>query len=109
VTLIAGGRSKGADFTELAQALVRRGVSLVLIGEAAEQIAEAAGRAGVTGIARAESLPQAVELAHSRARPGGVVLLSPACASFDMFRDMAERGRIFKAIVRQIVEKEGDR
>jgi len=108
VILIAGGRSKGDGFGELAQAAARRGASLVLIGEAAEDIAMAAQAAGVHHIARAAALPEAVRLAFAQAKPGEVVLLSPACASFDMFKSMAERGRIFKETVRALSEQEGE-
>ncbi len=99
VVLIAGGRPKVDDFSGLAEAAARRGVSLVVIGEAGPAIARAAEAAGVPEIAAADSLPEAVETARRRARSGDVILLSPACASFDMFEDMAERGRIFKETV----------
>jgi len=108
VILIAGGRSKVDGFSALAQTAALRGASLVLIGEAAEVIAKAAQAAGVRHIARAAALPEAVKVAYSQAKPGDVVLLSPACASFDMFKDMAERGRIFKEAVKALLEQEGE-
>jgi UDP-N-acetylmuramoylalanine--D-glutamate ligase len=94
VVLIAGGRDKGQDFGPLA-ALVRRAVKhLVLIGEGADAMARA--WAGVPA-ERASTMGEAVARAWSAAGgAGGVVLLSPACASFDMFRDYEDRGRRFK-------------
>jgi len=106
VALIAGGRPKVHDFTALADEVARRGAALILIGEAADEIAAAAQAAGVAAV-RAGGLEEAVRLAYERARPGGTVLLSPACASFDMFADMADRGRQFKQLVRQLGGREG--
>jgi len=109
VVLIAGGRAKVEDYRALAETAARRGASLVLIGEAAGAIAQAAEAAGVHKIVRAGALPEAVRLASTQARPGDVVLLSPACASFDMFKDMAERGRIFKAAVQALSQQQETR
>jgi UDP-N-acetylmuramoylalanine--D-glutamate ligase len=93
VVLIAGGRDKDQDFRPL-EPLVRKSVRLlVLIGEGADRIA-AAWPAVATR--RADSLAAAVEIAFDAARPRGTVLLSPGCASFDMFRDYEDRGRRFK-------------
>jgi UDP-N-acetylmuramoylalanine--D-glutamate ligase len=98
ITLIAGGKDKGGDYAPLA-GLVRERVShLILIGEAAERIDGALG--GLTDSRRAGSLEEAVRLAHELTRPGGTVLFSPACSSFDMFRDYEERARRFVALVR---------
>lgn len=107
VILIAGGRAKVRDFYGLAEAIARRGASLILIGEAAEEIGEAARKAGVKEIARAASLPEAVEAAYRQSEPGDVILLSPACASFDIFENMSQRGRVFKEAVQQLAEREG--
>ncbi len=107
VALIAGGRAKVHDFSALAQAVARRGVSLVLIGEAADELTAAARTAGVTQVSRAQTLPEAVHLAHRAVAQGGVVLLSPACASFDMFVNMAQRGQVFKDAVCDIVAARG--
>jgi UDP-N-acetylmuramoylalanine--D-glutamate ligase len=97
VVAIVGGVYKGGDFGLLAAPLATRGGEAVLIGEAADRIAEALqGRVPVT---RAASMDEAVTLALERARPGDVVVLAPACSSFDMFRDYADRGRVFKAAV----------
>ena len=102
VILIAGGRAKVHDFSVLAGALAQTRASLIVIGEAAEGIAAAAREAGVKEIAHARDLSEAVRIGCQRARPGDVVLLSPACASFDMFEDMAERGRVFKQVVAEL-------
>jgi len=106
IILIAGGRPKVRDFRGLAEMVARRKASLILLGEAAEQIASAARDAGVSDIARARDLRHAVQLAAQRGRPGDVVLLSPACASFDMFENMAERGRTFKHLVAELAAQE---
>jgi UDP-N-acetylmuramoylalanine--D-glutamate ligase len=107
VVLIAGGRPKVRDFGALAKAAANRGADLVLIGEAAEMIAEAAREAGVANIHVAVDLADAVARAYERARPGDVVLLSPACASFDMFESMAERGRTFKSLMAEMAANKG--
>ena len=97
IWLIAGGRDKGGDFSRLAPAIRQRVRRLVLIGEAAPLIAKAMG--GYQAIEQASTLKEAVESAAARAEVGDVVLLSPACASFDMFADYQDRGRQFKALV----------
>jgi UDP-N-acetylmuramoylalanine--D-glutamate ligase len=106
VALLAGGRAKVHEWRELAEAVAQRNAGLILLGEAAEEIAAAARKAGVGVVRRATSLPEAVELAHREVRPEGVVLLSPACASFDMFANMSERGRAFKEAVRELARRE---
>jgi len=101
VVLIAGGRDKGQDFSPLAP-LVRKAVRhLVLIGEGAGAMERA--WAGVPA-ERAGSMGAAVEAARRAAGEGGVVLLSPGCASFDMFRDYEDRGRRFKEEVRRLAQ-----
>ena len=102
IWLIAGGRDKGGDFSRLAPAIRQRVKRLVLIGEAAPLIANAMKE--YQGIERAGTLREAVELAASEADAGDVVLLSPACASFDMFADYQDRGRQFKALVQSLPE-----
>lgn len=102
IWLIAGGRDKGGDFSRLAPAIRQRVKRLVLIGEAAPLIANAMKE--YQGIERAGTLHEAVELAASEADAGDVVLLSPACASFDMFADYQDRGRQFKALVQSLPE-----
>jgi UDP-N-acetylmuramoylalanine--D-glutamate ligase len=96
--LIAGGRDKLGDYAPLVDALRDRGRALVLIGEAADRI-EAAAR-GVVPIARAGSMEEAVRTARELAQRGDAVLLSPACSSFDMFRDYKHRGDVFARAVR---------
>jgi UDP-N-acetylmuramoylalanine--D-glutamate ligase len=99
IVLIAGGRDKDSDFTELNE-LLRRGVrTVVLIGEAADKMEKAFG--GACPLTRASTLREAVEKARGLAKPGDVVLLSPACASFDMFKNFEDRGDQFKALVRE--------
>lgn len=97
IWLIAGGRDKGGDFSRLAPAIRRCVKRLILIGEAAPLIAKAVE--GYEAIERVGTLRDAVEAAARGAEPGDVVLLSPACASFDMFADYQDRGRQFKALV----------
>ncbi|MDA8241319.1 MAG: UDP-N-acetylmuramoyl-L-alanine--D-glutamate ligase [Nitrospiraceae bacterium] len=97
VILIAGGRDKAGDFSELRPLISRKVKTLVLIGEAAQKIRDAVGDA--TDTVTAADLREAVGISRARAGKGDVVLLSPACASFDMFRDFEDRGRQFKKIV----------
>ncbi|MFP3867462.1 MAG: UDP-N-acetylmuramoyl-L-alanine--D-glutamate ligase [Desulfobacteraceae bacterium] len=96
--LIAGGRDKGGDYGPLAPLIRERVKALILIGEARQNMAAALGHLANTQLAA--DLPQAVQLAWEEARAGDVVLLSPACSSFDMFKDYAERGKVFQASVR---------
>jgi len=98
--LIAGGRDKAGDFSVLRDLVSEKVKALVLIGEAAEKIREALGN--VTDTIIAKDLRNAVEICGQRAEKGDTVLLSPACASFDMFRDFEDRGRQFKKIVMEI-------
>jgi UDP-N-acetylmuramoylalanine--D-glutamate ligase len=100
--LIAGGRDKQGSYGPLVDALRDKGRALVVIGEAAEEIASAA--AGVVPIERASSMTEAVEIAGKLAQSGDAVLLSPACSSFDMFRDYKHRGDAFVAAVRALLE-----
>lgn len=102
--LIAGGRDKLGAYEPLVAALRDKGRALVLIGEAAARIEEAA--TGVLPIERASSMAEAVARARSLARSGDAVLLSPACSSFDMFRDYKERGDQFVAAVRALGSSE---
>jgi len=97
VLLILGGQGKSQDFGPLRDAVAARAAHTYLIGEDAEQIAAALGGVPLT---RAETLERAVELARAASSPGMVVLLSPACASFDQFSDFEARGGAFTALVR---------
>lgn len=100
ILLIAGGRDKAGDFTVLRTLVRERVKHLVLIGEAAEKIRKALS--GATGMSEANSMQEAVSICRTLARAGDVVLLAPACASFDMFRDYEHRGRVFKEAVREL-------
>ncbi|HTH93790.1 MAG TPA: UDP-N-acetylmuramoyl-L-alanine--D-glutamate ligase [Rhodocyclaceae bacterium] len=98
VVLIAGGDGKGQDFSPLRDAVQRAARAVVLLGRDADQIDAAIQGTGVP-IQRANDLPSAVHMAASLAEPGDAVLLSPACASFDMFRNYAHRAEVFVAAV----------
>ena len=103
LVLIAGGDGKGQDFSPLRSAVERSARGLVLIGRDAPLIEAAVAGAGVP-IRRAASMDQAVALAAQAARPGDAVLLSPACASFDMFRDYRHRGEVFRLAVERVID-----
>jgi UDP-N-acetylmuramoylalanine--D-glutamate ligase len=100
---IIGGRFKGGEFRDLAAPLAARGATVVAIGEARPLIREALGT--VVHVVEADDMRSAVRKAFAAAPPGGTVVLAPACSSFDMFRDYAERGRVFKQEV-QALESE---
>ena len=105
VILIAGGKDKGGSYLPLVQAAQKNVKTVVLLGEAAPLLEEAF--AGKVATARAASMSHAVQLASQLAQPGDVVLLSPACSSFDMFRNYAERGEVFRQAVANLVQHEG--
>jgi UDP-N-acetylmuramoylalanine--D-glutamate ligase len=100
LVLIAGGDGKNQDFTPLAAGFRGKVRHTVLIGRDAPVLARALS--GVCTLERCDSLPQAVHAAARAARPGDTVLLSPACASFDMFTDYRERGAVFAQAVREL-------
>ena len=100
VILIAGGQGKGADFTALRPVTERAVKALLLLGEDRQLLAEAL--AGCAPIELVDSLDAAVTRAAALAAPGDVVLLSPACASFDMFRNFADRGDRFRQVVMEL-------
>jgi UDP-N-acetylmuramoylalanine--D-glutamate ligase len=100
VVLIAGGDGKGADFRALREPVARHARAVVLIGRDAPQIETAL--AGVVPVVHAADMPAAVDAAAKLAQAGDVVLLSPACASFDMFRNYEHRGQVFAQAVREL-------
>ncbi|HEX3015486.1 MAG TPA: UDP-N-acetylmuramoyl-L-alanine--D-glutamate ligase [Desulfobacteria bacterium] len=105
IVLIAGGKNKGCDFNEFMTVVKRKVKELVLLGMAADELAQAATAQGVAKIHRADAFEQAVQIAADLAKPGDVVLLSPACTSWDMFNSFEERGDLFKNLVRERLNK----
>ena len=103
LVVIMGGRFKGGTFRDLLDPLAVRGAKVVAIGEARALIRDAFGES--IEVQEAEDMRGAVRRGFGAAPPGGVVLLAPACASFDMFRDYAERGRAFKQEARSLQEE----
>lgn len=101
VVLIAGGDGKGQDFSPLAPAVARIARAVLLIGRDAERIAAALAGVSVP-VQRVDTLEEATRLAYEAAQPGDVVLLSPACASLDMFRNYAHRAEVFISAARAL-------
>ena len=101
VVVILGGDGKGQDFSPLKDAIARHGRAAVLIGRDGPRIGAAIEGCGVPVLAAAD-MAAAVEAAAAQARPGDAVLLSPACASFDMFRNYGHRAEVFVAAVRAL-------
>nr|MDQ6880520.1 UDP-N-acetylmuramoyl-L-alanine--D-glutamate ligase [Pseudomonadota bacterium] len=106
LVVILGGDGKGQDFSPLAAPVARHARAAVLIGRDAQHIRAALEAAGVA-LLDADSMEHAVALASERAHAGDAVLLSPACASFDMFRDYPHRAEVFRAAVRGIADEAG--
>lgn len=102
ITLIAGGKDKGGSYAPLAPLVRERVRRLILIGEAAERMRHELG--SLTDTRLVATLEDAVELAAKITAPGGTVLMSPACSSFDMFRDYEERAQRFIAAVKALPE-----
>ena len=102
--LIGGGYDKNSEYDEWIAAFDGKVKHLVLIGQTKEKIAETAKRMGVSSVVLMETFEEAMEFCVSHAEPGDAVLLSPACASWGMFKNYEERGRIFKDYVKGIVE-----
>jgi len=100
VVALVGGHFKGGDFKDLRDTVAARGRAVIAMGEAAPLVREAL--ADLLPVIDASSMREAVERGYEAARPDGVVLLAPACASFDWFRDYAERGRVFKEEVERL-------
>jgi UDP-N-acetylmuramoylalanine--D-glutamate ligase len=107
VVLILGGKDKGGDFSEIARRYKGNIRGVLLIGEASERILREVQ--GTVQCGRARDMEEAVRLAYEGARPGDTVLLSPGCASFDMFRSYAHRGEVFQECVRGIRLHTGSR
>ncbi len=103
--VIAGGKDKGNDYTELGAAFNKYSKFVVLIGIDGYMIEDAAHRAGFFNTEKADSLKHAVEIAWKHAVSGDTIVLSPGCASFDMFKSFEDRGSQFKNIVKEIAEK----
>jgi len=103
VVVILGGKFKGGDFRDLLAPLESRHATVIAIGESRPLIAQAL--AGLVALHEAADMSAAVRTAFASAAPGGTVVLAPACASFDMFRDYAERGHAFKQEVRRLQEE----
>jgi UDP-N-acetylmuramoylalanine--D-glutamate ligase len=107
VVLIAGGKDKGGSYAPLAEAMKKNGRAAVLIGEAAPKI-----RAALTGVVPVEmagDMDEAVHLAAQLAERGEAVVLSPACSSFDMFRDYAHRAEVFRMAVQSLITSTSDK
>ncbi len=98
--IILGGKDKGSDYTVLGEPLRAKAHAVLLIGAAAEKIASQLGAA--VPLIRCGDLQNAVRAAHDRATAGDIVLLAPACASFDQFQSYEHRGRVFKELVKAL-------
>lgn len=103
ILVILGGKDKGSDYRELQTPLRERAILALLIGAAADKIQSQIS--GSVAIERAGTLDNAVEIASQAARAGDVVLLAPACASFDQFQNYEHRGRVFKALVHELEQR----
>ena len=99
VVIILGGKNKGSDFTQLAQLVKQRVKKAVVLGQAKPAIVEALEKAGFDDYIEKDTFEEAVSAAAGLAEAGDLVLLSPACASWDMFNSYEERGQLFKQLV----------
>jgi len=104
ILIVLGGKDKGSDYTVLQKPLREKAILALLIGAASEKIEKQI--TGSVAIERAGTIERAVEISSHAARPGDVVLLAPACASFDQFENYEHRGRVFKDLVHQL-ERQG--
>lgn len=100
IVLIAGGYDKGSEYDDFIETFEGRVKDMVLIGKTADKLEQTAKRHGFNAIHRADSIEEAVSLCSKLAKVGDCVLLSPACASWGMFKNYEERGRIFKSLVK---------
>ena len=107
IVLIAGGEGKGQDFSPLADAVERYAKKVILIGKARQEIRQAVAVTNVE-CEEADDLDLAVQLAAASAKAGDIVLLSPACASLDMFRNYAHRAEVFVHAVREVALARGE-
>jgi len=106
ILIILGGKDKGSDYTVLQKPLREKAILALLIGAAADKIEKQI--TGSVAIERAATIECAVEIASHAAQPGDIVVLAPACASFDQFENYEHHGRVFKELVRQIGGKAGE-
>ncbi len=105
-TLILGGSDKGFEFDELFENVTENIKNFVLVGETKNKILKSAQKYGISNVYEASSFKDAVKLSESLAERGEIVLLSPACASFDMFKNYEQRGKVFASLVREIEKSE---
>lgn len=103
VVLIAGGKDKHTPLDELVQCIQKYACDVILLGEAKDRFQRALTESGYKNVQIAKSMEEAVEIAAGLGK--GPIVLSPACASFDMFKDFEDRGRVFKNLVRSRVER----
>jgi UDP-N-acetylmuramoylalanine-D-glutamate ligase len=99
IILVAGGMDKKNDFTDWIQSFSNKVKRMIVLGETADNIIETAAKHGFTAVEKVNGIEEAVLAADKSASPGDCVLLSPACASWDMFSSYEERGRIFKEAI----------
>jgi UDP-N-acetylmuramoylalanine--D-glutamate ligase len=104
IVLLLGGRDKGNDYGRLGELVKKHVRTVVAIGESAEKVRSAF--APVAPVTVCGTMGDAVRAARAAARPGDVVLLSPACASFDWFDDYEHRGRVFKELVHALATEQ---
>jgi UDP-N-acetylmuramoylalanine--D-glutamate ligase len=100
IVLLLGGRDKGNDYSRLAKLVKKQVKAIVAIGESADKVEQAFR--GTSAITKTASMDEAVSTARSLAQSGDVVLLSPACASFDWFKNYEHRGQVFKELVKNL-------
>ena len=109
IHLILGGKDKGSDYTVLNDLLRQRVKRVYTIGAAAakieSQIVSSSLKTGGPEVVHAETLENAIRKANAVAQPGDVVLLAPACASFDQFKNYEQRGKVFKEVVDELASK----